>query len=183
MQRTFFKINFQAPAVHPSGPSGHLPSRGGKKVPLLGFIDKLRSLPLGAVTQENDGSAVEFWRIKHSERPPSHQGLRGRSSHFLHPKFWGRTAKHRKGADFDADARKNTEGTLGGCRGGLTPQPRKSGPFTASFSYATAPLAGAFLFGGDFFKICCIFRAASVLLANMMRYPPPPAPRSFAASR
>ncbi|HIV86624.1 MAG TPA: hypothetical protein H9896_00755, partial [Candidatus Pygmaiobacter gallistercoris] len=59
--------------------------------------------------------------------------------HFLHPKFWGRTARHRKKVDFDAGARKSTEGTLCGCRGGLTPQPRKSGLFTALFSYSATP--------------------------------------------
>ena len=47
--------------------------------------------------------------------------------------------QHRERADFDAAARKNAEGTLGGCRGGLTPQPRKSGRFPAPFSCAAAP--------------------------------------------
>ncbi|HIV87478.1 MAG TPA: hypothetical protein H9896_05175, partial [Candidatus Pygmaiobacter gallistercoris] len=67
-------------------------------------------------------------------------------SHFLHPKFWGRTAGHRKKVDFDAGARKNVEGTLCGCRGQqscpdvLTLQPRKSSLFTALFSYPATPL-------------------------------------------
>ena len=51
------------------------------------------------------------------------------------PQNW----QHRERADFDAAARKNAEGTLGGCRGGLTPQPRKSGRFPAPFSCAAAP--------------------------------------------
>ncbi len=33
-------------------------------------------------------------------------------SHFLHPKSWGRTAKHRKRPDFDGGARKRPAGTL-----------------------------------------------------------------------
>ena len=95
---------------------------------------KKTQLPFGKFS-----SAVEFWRIKHSEWPPSHQGLRGRSSYFLHPKFWGRTARYHKKVDFDVDARKILEGTLGGCREDLTPQPRKSGLFMALFSYAATP--------------------------------------------
>ena len=75
-----------------------------------------------------------------------HQGLRRPFSHFLHPKSWGRTAQHRKRADFDGSARKRPAGTLGGCQGALTLQSRKSGPFPALFSYVTPLMAGAFFF-------------------------------------
>ncbi|HIV87889.1 MAG TPA: hypothetical protein H9896_07280, partial [Candidatus Pygmaiobacter gallistercoris] len=45
--------------------------------------------------------------------------------------------------DFDAGARKSVEGTLCGCRDVLTPQPRKSGLFTALFSYSATPFESA----------------------------------------
>ena len=104
--------------------------------------------------QENNGSAVEFWRIKHSERPPKPPRLEGPLFVLSPSKILGQNATSgtdventRKKADFDAGARKGTQsnaagvgyGTLCGCRGGLTPQPRKSGLFTALFSYAGTP--------------------------------------------
>ncbi|WP_373210745.1 hypothetical protein [Allofournierella massiliensis] len=98
------------------------------------------------MAQENDGSALGFWRTKCSKGRASHQGLRRPFSHFLHPKSWGRTVLHRKRPDFDGSARKRPAGTLGGCQGALTLQSRKSGPFPASFSYVTPALfPGAFL--------------------------------------
>ncbi|MEQ2519156.1 hypothetical protein WMO24_01695 [Ruthenibacterium sp. CLA-JM-H11] len=60
-------------------------------------------------------------------------------------KISGRNCLHREGVPFDADVRKNTEGTLCGCRGGLTMQPRKRGSFPASFPYGTPAKAGVFL--------------------------------------
>ena len=51
---------------------------------------------------------------------------------------------HREGVPFDADARKNAEGTLCGCQGDLTMQPRKRGSFPASFSYGTPAKPASF---------------------------------------
>ena len=114
-----------------------------------GLPDGLRSIQKArskaGVAQENDGSAVGFWRTKCSKGQASHQGLLCPFSHFLHPKSWGRTAKHRKRPDFDGSARKSLAGTLGGCQGALTLQSRKSGPFPALFSYVTPAKDRAFL--------------------------------------
>ncbi|WP_337574581.1 hypothetical protein [Fournierella sp.] len=96
------------------------------------------------VTQENDGSALGFWRTKCSKGRASHQGLLRPFSHFLHPKSWGRTTLYRKRSDFDGSAGKSPAGTLGGCQGALTLQSRKSGPFPALFSYVTPAKAGNF---------------------------------------
>ena len=109
--------------------------------------------------QENNGSAVEFWRIKHSERPPKPPRLEGPFFTLSPSKILGQNATsgtdvestHKK-VDFDAGARKFLEGTLCGCAGSkaapdglyartlcVRTQPRKSGLFMALFSYADTP--------------------------------------------
>ena len=108
---------------------------------------KKTQLPFGKFS-----SAVEFWRIKHAERPPKPPRLGGPLFALSPSKILGQNCIHRKKADFDAGARKGTEGTLCGCRGGLTPQPRKSGLFTALFSYAGTPNAPVLFIHGSLLR-------------------------------
>ena len=70
--------------------------------------------------KENNGSAVEFWRIKHAERPPKPPRLEGPLFALSPSKILGQNCTHRKKVDFDASTRQSAEGTLCGWRGALT---------------------------------------------------------------
>ena len=93
--------------------------------------------------QGGTGFGLGVWRIGASQRAWKYTKYSARPLQWpLHPNPGAKTAKHPRPGDFAANARKNGEGTLGGCRAVLTQsvaQNRQSVGSAALFRVSPSP--------------------------------------------